>query len=94
MKTRTGKGNDMEAIKTKDTNCVYAEDQDEYLSLPVHKSNDGIVTSCWKLSLRERVKILLFGKLYLQMLTFNNPLQPVRLDVCNPVDAPDKGGEE
>ena len=75
----------MKAIKTKDTNCVYAENQDEYLSLPVCKTDDGVITSCWKFSLWERIKILLFGKLYLQILTFNNSLQPVRLDVHNPI---------
>jgi hypothetical protein len=61
-------------------NCVYAKDQPEYLPLPVYKvPNDetGLVVSCWRLSFWDRVRALLFGRLYLQVLTFNHPLQPL-----------------
>ena len=69
----------MKPIKTKYTNCIYAENQPEYLPLPVHKTINGIITSCWRLSLLERLCILLKGKIYLRVLTFNKPLQPQKL---------------
>jgi hypothetical protein len=66
----------MKPINFKESNCVYAKDQKEYLPLPVYKTKDGEVTSCWKFSFFERIKILFTGKVYLTLLTFNNPLQP------------------
>lgn len=57
---------------------VYAKDQPEYIPLPVHCTPSGIVTSRWKLTWRERLYILFFGHFWLQCMTFNRPLQPVR----------------
>lgn len=63
---------------------VYAKDQPEYLPLPAHRMPDGLVITCWKLSWRERV-LVLFGKhIFLKQLTFNTPLQPLRLTVDVP----------
>ena len=67
----------MKPIKTKDTNVTYAENQPEYLPLPVHKTDDGIVTSCWKAGLLERIKIAWTGKIFVKQMTFNKPLQPI-----------------
>lgn len=64
----------MKIIKFKECNVVYAENQPEYLPLPSHKSKDGQVTSCWGLSILERFKVALVGRIYLQALTFNQPL--------------------
>ncbi len=75
----------MKVIKFKECNVVYAEGQPEYLSLPAHKSSDGVVTSCWRLSLRERICVILGGRIFLQLLTFNDPLQPLRMSVSNPL---------
>ena len=63
---------------------VYAKDQKEYLPLPVRRDANGVVVSCWSLSLRERIAMLLNGRFYLTMLTFNNPLQPIRVSVDKP----------
>lgn len=57
-------------------NVTYAEDQPEYLPLPVHRSEDGQVTSCWRLTWRERLRVLLRGRLFLTIHTFGDPLQP------------------
>lgn len=76
----------MEPINFKQKNCVYAENQPEYLPLPVHKSEDGIVTSCWKLNLKERLILFFTGRIYLQILTFNLSLQPQKLVVRNPLE--------
>jgi len=70
----------MEIIKFKECNIVFAEDQPEYLPLPAYMDEEGLVISCWKPSLKERIKILFKGKIYVSMLTFNHPLQPIRLD--------------
>jgi len=75
----------MEAIVFKECNTSYAESQPEYLTLPVHKTDGGRVTSCWKLSFFERVRVALAGKIYLQVMTFNQPLQPLRMSVSNPI---------
>lgn len=73
----------MKPIKTKLTNCTYAKNQPEYLPLPVEKTPEGRVTSCWKLSLIERLHVFLFGKIHIEVLTFNAPLQPIRPYVTN-----------
>ena len=71
----------MKPIEFKECNTVYAKDQPEYLPLPVYKSDDGKVVSCWKMSFLERVKIFFTGKLYLMNLTFNHPLQPQKISL-------------
>ena len=74
----------MKPIEFKEQTCVYAKDQPQYIPLPVHKTEDGTLTSCWKLSLKERVKVLFTGKLWWSVLTFNQPLQPQRPSVDKP----------
>ena len=69
----------MEPIKFKGYNVVYAKDQPQYLPLPVSKTDDGEVTSCWKMSLFERLKVLFTGRIWVSMLTFNEPLQPQKI---------------
>lgn len=62
----------------KEQNCVYAKDQKEYLPLPAHKVGDekGEVIFCMQLSFKERFKLLITGKLWCSLLTFNKPLTP------------------
>ena len=68
-------------IKFKGMNTVFAKDQPEYLPLPAHREEGGQVTTCWKLSIIERVQVLFKGTLWLRTLTFNQPLQPLKLSV-------------
>ena len=63
---------------------VYAKDQPQYNLLPAIKGIDGMVITRWKLSWKERLIVLLNGDIYLQVLTFNRPLQPVKLSVEPP----------
>jgi hypothetical protein len=65
----------MEPIKFDKQNCMYADHQPEYLPLPAYKDNDQTI-SCWKLNIKERIKILFTGKLWLRQLNFGSPLQP------------------
>jgi hypothetical protein len=67
----------MEPIEFEKVNKTYAKDQQQYRPLPVYKTKDGILTSCWKLSFKERLKLLFTGKLWISTMTFNKPLQPL-----------------
>lgn len=71
-------------IEFPEQNCVYAKDQPEYLPLPVHKTPDGMVISCWALTWRERFKMLFTGRMWWSVLTFNHPLQPQLPSVDKP----------
>ena len=64
---------------------TYAEDQPEYHPLPSWKSDDGVVVTRWHLSWSERLRIFFGGSLWLTMLTFNKPLQPVKLAATCPI---------
>ena len=78
----------MKPVKFEGSNCVYAEDQEEYLPLHAYKHGDklGSISSCWQLTLRERLKVLLTGRIYSTLLSFGKPLTPQRLDVNPPGD--------
>lgn len=65
-------------VEFQQQNVVYAANQPEYNPLPVHKTDEGVVTSCWSMSLFQRIKFLFTGKVYLSVWTFNQPLQPLR----------------
>ena len=71
----------MRPIKFKFQNTVFAKDQPEYGQLPayVKEGSNGEVISCWKLSFRERLRVLIFGKVWLDLMTFNKPLTPSML---------------
>jgi hypothetical protein len=68
---------------------VIAKEQPEYRTLPALVSSGRIsgrvrVTTRWRLSLGERFRILWTGNLYLQVLTFGDPLQPLKPSVDEP----------
>ena len=69
----------MKPIDLKNFNTVIAKDQPEYISLPAHASADGVITTCWELTFLERIKVLFFGLIYLQVMTFGKPLQPIKM---------------
>lgn len=71
----------MKAIDFPESNSVYAKNQPEYLELPSYKTSDGIVTSCYTLTWKERLQVLFGAKIWLSLMTFNKPLQPQRLYV-------------
>jgi hypothetical protein len=63
----------------------YAKDQPEYLTLPAHRQPDGTVTTRWKLTWIERLRVAFGGSIWLQVLTFNRALQPVMLTAECPI---------
>lgn len=83
----------MELIEFPEQTVVYAKDQPEYLPLPAHRFHDasdvGRIAFCWRLALRERFRVLWYGVLWHQVLTFNQPLQPQMLST----EKPSMGGE-
>lgn len=57
---------------------MVAKDQPEYQTLPTAfvKGAEGMRVTRWKLTWRERIRVLFSGSLWLSLLTFNGPLQP------------------
>lgn len=78
----------MKPIDFNGANCAYAKNQKEYLPLPAYKHNDDwqCVTSCWSLSLFERIRVLFTGKVYSTLATFGKPLMPQKLSSVNPIN--------
>lgn len=60
-----------------EANVTYAKDQPEYNPLPVFKDEKGTVVSCWELSDEEIEQIKINKCLWLSVMTFNQPLQPL-----------------
>jgi len=58
---------------------TFAKDQPQYIPLPALKFQDGLVVTRWSLSWRERISVLFGGSVFLGLLTFNGPLQPIRI---------------
>lgn len=73
----------MKPIEFKEQNVIYAKDQPEYLPLPALKypGGNGEVVTCWRLSFWERFYILFTGRMWLSLLSFNQPLTPSFLSV-------------
>lgn len=68
----------MKPIEFKEQNTVFGEGQKEYLPLPAYVDPDpeGYVITCWRLSIKERLVVLLSGCLWLSQMSFHEPLQP------------------
>lgn len=82
----------MNPVKFEEHNKVYAENQDDYIPLPVYEDKEygGRVIHCWKLSVRERIHILFTGKLWINVLNFGKPLQPIMPMINNPFNEQDQ----
>lgn len=72
-------------------NTEIAKTQDEYQTLPAFvDSVSGMVVSCWRLTLWERIKLLFTGRIWWHVWTFNQPLQPQLPAVDDPFKAAEK----
>lgn len=56
-----------------------------YPGLPAVLLADGCAISRWHLGWRERLRVLLGGDVWLSMLTFHAPAQPVNLETRCPI---------
>lgn len=75
----------MEPCKFDGANVVFGAAQPEYIPLPAQVNpKSGVVLTCWKLTPEEVKKVQETGVIWVEMLTFNQPLQPIRLDVDKP----------
>lgn len=77
----------MQLIEFPEQTTIFAKDQPQYLPLPAHvyeNDAEGKIAFCWRLTLKERLLLLLTGKLWHHVLTFNQPLQPQMLSLAKP----------
>ena len=76
----------MEPVQFEGANIVYGANQPEYMPLPAERlpGHSGAVITCWKLTPEELERVKESGVIWLSMLTFNQPLQPVLLSVDKP----------
>lgn len=78
----------MKLVEFPEQTVVIAKDQPEYIPLPAWRAEhdpSGRIACCWKLSWKERFKVLLGGLIWHEVLTFNQPLQPQLLSVEKPL---------
>lgn len=73
----------MRPIDFPGSNVVIAKDQPQYIPLPALVADQGVYF-CWQLTWKERLKLLLTGKLWHNVKTFGGPLQPQMLHVDEP----------
>jgi hypothetical protein len=68
----------MSPIEFKQMNATLAKDQPQYQPLPVYRADEpeGRIISCWKFSIKERLRILFGANLWWSQMTFGKPLQP------------------
>ena len=65
----------MKPIEFPEQTIVWAKNQPPYLPLPAY-TDDRETISCWQLTWMERIKVMLFGRLWLRQLNFGAALQP------------------
>lgn len=74
----------MKPVEFDEQNAVIGKSQSEYQELPAHKDAHGVITTCWEVTEDDLKAIFETGKIYLQQLTFNQPVQPILLSVVKP----------
>lgn len=63
---------------------IFAENQPEYTPLPAIVGDEGTVLCRWKCSWKDRLRVLFKGNVYVWIMTFNQPLQPIQLETPKP----------
>lgn len=66
------------------TETIIAEHQDEYQNLPAIKVEPGMLITRWELTFRDRLRLLFGGSVYLWIMTFGQPLQPLLMQTERP----------
>jgi hypothetical protein len=84
----------MKPIEFAEQNCTYAKDQPEYNPLPSFQCDDGRVISCWGLDWRERLRVLFTGRVWVSVMAFHQPLQPLLVQAAKPFEKTRKALEE
>ncbi len=65
----------MKPIEFYEQNHVWAPNQKPYRPLPAYVNSRETI-SCWSLTFRERLRVLVFGRLWLRQCNFGEKLQP------------------
>ena len=83
----------MKPIKFEGANVVFGANQPEYIPLPaqVLPGEYGQIITCWELTPEELETVKKTGKIWLSVLTFGQPLQPVLLTAEKPGEIIDSG---
>lgn len=85
----------MKAVEFPEQTAVLAKDQPEYVPLPVHvgptkpigfTEEVECVITCWELSDGDLELIKQTKRVWVQMLTFGTPLQPLSVSVEKPFE--------
>ena len=74
----------MKPLEFKEVNVRFAGNQEEYQTLPCHRDDEGEVTFCMELTQKEVEAVIKTGRVWLSVLTFNQPLQPIGLTTLKP----------
>lgn len=77
----------MQPLKFEGCDIVYGATQEEYQPLPaerVGRPEIGQINTCWELSPEELEIVKKTGKIWLSVLTFGQPLQPILLSAEKP----------
>lgn len=77
----------MQPLNFDGANIVFGANKPEYQPLPaecVGKPEIGQINTCWELSPDELKQIQETGKIWVSILTFGQPLQPVLVSVDKP----------
>ena len=76
----------MQPLNFDGANVVFGAKQPKYIPLPAEYrgGKSGEILTCWELSPDELKRVQETGKLWLGVLTFGQPLQPVYLAVEKP----------
>lgn len=84
----------MQPLNFDGANVVFGAKQPEYIPLPAEYrgGKSGEILTCWELTPEELERVQETGKLWLGVLTFGQPLQPVYLavDKPEPYDEPEQ----
>lgn len=75
---------DIALVDFPESNVTYAKDQPEYRPLPCKQYDDGRIVFCWRLTFVQRLTVLFTGRLWHQVQTFGQPLQPQLLESKKP----------
>lgn len=72
----------MKPVEFKGQNIVFGADQEQYNNLPAIYTGDdeGMVVTCWEVTDEDLEEIKKTRKIYLSQLTFNRPLQPLKVE--------------
>jgi len=76
----------MKVVEFPQANCKIAESQDEYQTIPAWKSKDGRVIALFELDDEDKKRILETGEIWIDVLTFNQQLQPFFIHTETPFE--------